>query len=90
MSHPVSDDPTFIEVGHGEAARRIALRIRDGAAPGLFWMSGFKSDMQGGKALTLELVDSNLLTLATSVPLAQFASVHKRAPATTLEQYVEE
>ena len=54
MSNPVSDDPTFIEVGNGKDARRIALRMRDGAAPGLFWMSGFKSDMQGGKALALD------------------------------------
>ena len=47
-------------------------------------------DMESGKTLTLELVDSNLLALTTSVPLAQFASVHKGAPARTLEQYVEE
>jgi pimeloyl-ACP methyl ester carboxylesterase len=47
-------DPTFIDVGHGDDIRRIALRIREGAAPGLFWMSGFKSDMQGGKALALD------------------------------------
>lgn len=54
MSNPVSADPTFITVGGGPAARRIALRIREGASPGLFWMSGFKSDMQGGKALALD------------------------------------
>ena len=47
-------------------------------------------DMDGGKTLTLELVDSSLLALTTSVPLAQFASVHKGAPAKTLEQYVDE
>ncbi|SDG40430.1 Invasion protein IalB, involved in pathogenesis [Bradyrhizobium sp. Rc2d] len=47
-------------------------------------------EMASGKALTLELVDSNLLALTTSVPLAQFASVRNGAPAKTLEQYVEE
>jgi len=47
-------------------------------------------EMEFGRTLTLELVDSNLLALTTSVPLAQFASVHKGAPAKTLEQYVEE
>lgn len=46
--------------------------------------------LETGKTLTLELVDSNLLALTTSVPLAQFASAHKGAPAKTLEQYVEE
>jgi invasion protein IalB len=47
-------------------------------------------DMESGKTLTLEVVDSNLLSLKTSLPLAQFASVHKGAPAQTLEQYVDE
>ena len=47
-------------------------------------------EMMSGKTLALEVVDSNLLALTTSVPLAQFASVHKGAPARTLEQYVDE
>jgi pimeloyl-ACP methyl ester carboxylesterase len=46
--------PTFIEVGEGTAARRIAVRARQGAAPGLFWLGGFNSDMQGTKALALD------------------------------------
>ena len=44
----------FIDVGTGPAARRIAVRIRDGAAPGLFWLGGFKSDMKGTKADALD------------------------------------
>lgn len=47
-------------------------------------------EMASGKALMLELVDSNLLALTTSVPLAQFAAAYKGAPAKTLEQHVEE
>ena len=54
MSTTVSTDPTFITVGTGGNNRQIAMRVRDGAAPGLFWMSGFKSDMQGGKAVALD------------------------------------
>lgn len=46
--------PAFIEVGEGEAARRIAVRARGGDAPGLFWLGGFKSDMTGTKAVALE------------------------------------
>jgi pimeloyl-ACP methyl ester carboxylesterase len=41
--------PKFLDVGNGEAARRIAVRQEAGAAPGLFWLSGFKSDMRGTK-----------------------------------------
>ena len=46
--------PTFIEVGQGNAARRIAVRAREGSAPGLFWLGGFNSDMKGTKALALD------------------------------------
>jgi invasion protein IalB len=50
----------------------------------------FVKDMDGGKVLLLELTDPNLLSLATSLPLAQFASVHNGAPTQTLEQDIEE
>jgi pimeloyl-ACP methyl ester carboxylesterase len=43
-----------VAVGTGEAARLIAVRQRPGAAPGLFWLGGFKSDMQGTKAQALD------------------------------------
>jgi pimeloyl-ACP methyl ester carboxylesterase len=43
-----------IEVGTGAALRRIAVRARDGGPPGLFWLGGFKSDMQGTKAVALD------------------------------------
>ena len=46
--------------------------------------------MEAGKALTLELVDTNLLALTTAIPLAQFATAHKGVPAKTLEQYIDE
>jgi pimeloyl-ACP methyl ester carboxylesterase len=43
-----------IDVGTGPLARRIAVRTRDGAGPGLFWLGGFKSDMKGTKADALD------------------------------------
>jgi len=43
-----------IDVGTGQAARTIAVRIREGAGPGLFWLGGFKSDMKGTKAAALD------------------------------------
>src|SRR5262245_58367788 len=51
MSDPVLQ---FLEVGAGAAARRLAVRQRAGAAPGVFWLGGFKSDMQGTKAVALD------------------------------------
>jgi pimeloyl-ACP methyl ester carboxylesterase len=43
----------YLGVGNGGAARRIAVRAREGGAPGLFWLGGFKSDMRGTKAEAL-------------------------------------
>jgi pimeloyl-ACP methyl ester carboxylesterase len=50
----LAPDPAFIEVGRAEAVRQIAVRARPGAAPGLFWLGGFNSDMKGTKALALD------------------------------------
>lgn len=47
-------------------------------------------DMEAGKELLLEMTDSNLLSLTTSVPLTQFVSTHKGAPAQTFEQDIDE
>ena len=44
----------FLDVGTGPAARRIAVRQREGATPGLFWLGGFKSDMGGTKIAALD------------------------------------
>jgi invasion protein IalB len=41
--------------------------------------------MESGRKFTLEVVDSNLQTVATSVSLDQFAAAHKGAPAKTYE-----
>jgi pimeloyl-ACP methyl ester carboxylesterase len=49
-----SEAPVFIEVGQGGSARKIAVRTHAGGGPGLFWLGGFKSDMQGTKALALD------------------------------------
>ena len=52
--------PKLFSVGTGSATRLIAVRAEPGRAasrpdqgPGLFWLGGFKSDMQGTKAVAL-------------------------------------
>jgi invasion protein IalB len=47
-------------------------------------------EMEAGKTLALEVVDSNLLSLTTALPLAQFGAVHKGAPTQTFEQDIDE
>ena len=46
--------PAFLEVGRDGTARSSAVRPRPGGAPGLFWLGGFHSDMQGTKAIALD------------------------------------
>jgi hypothetical protein len=46
--------------------------------------------LEAGKNLTVEVVDTNLLAVTTSLPLGQFASVRKGAPAQTFEQAIDE
>ena len=43
-----------IAVCTGAARREIAVRRRTGAAPGIFWLGGFMSDMNGTKAMALD------------------------------------
>jgi pimeloyl-ACP methyl ester carboxylesterase len=40
----------YLLIGEGPERRAIAVRQQEGALPGLFFLSGYKSDMQGTKA----------------------------------------
>ncbi len=51
---PAALTPEFLNVGRGDAMRRIAVRCRSGATPGVLWLGGFKSDMGGTKAVALD------------------------------------
>jgi pimeloyl-ACP methyl ester carboxylesterase len=55
MEQPMRSDAAFLAVGNGELSRQIAVRMREGAGPGLVWLGGFKSDMGGTKAVALDL-----------------------------------
>ncbi len=44
----------FLDVGEGAASRPIAVLRREGKAPGVFWLGGFRSDMTGAKAGALD------------------------------------
>jgi pimeloyl-ACP methyl ester carboxylesterase len=50
-----ADEPQFLEVGEGRKRRRVAYRLTGprGGELGLFWLSGFLSDMASTKALAL-------------------------------------
>jgi pimeloyl-ACP methyl ester carboxylesterase len=43
-----------LNVGEGAASHEIAVLRREGAAPGLFWLGGFMSNMEGSKAVAID------------------------------------
>jgi pimeloyl-ACP methyl ester carboxylesterase len=43
----------FLDIGVATERRAIAVRQHEGASPGLLWLSGYKSDMNGTKAQAL-------------------------------------
>lgn len=47
-------------------------------------------DMESGRSLAIEVVDTNLLAVKTSAPLDQFAEAHRGVPARTFEQIIDE
>jgi len=51
---------------------------------------GLMKEMETGEKLKLEVVDTNLLTVSTLLPLAQFTSVRKAAPTQIFQQDVDE
>lgn len=48
-------ETSLTAIAVGSTARSIAVRVREGGNPGLFWLGGFKSDMKGTKAEALDL-----------------------------------
>jgi pimeloyl-ACP methyl ester carboxylesterase len=50
----MSDRLTSLTIESPVTARTIAVRERKGKTPGLFWLSGFKSDMKGTKIQALD------------------------------------
>ena len=55
MIEPIAEGPIEeMRLNVGEDGRQITVLARPGAAPGVFWLGGFKSDMQGSKAQALD------------------------------------
>jgi invasion protein IalB len=52
--------------------------------------SGLIKQMETGQKLLLEVVDSSVLTVSTSLPLNQFSTVRQGMPAQTFEQTIDE
>lgn len=51
---------------------------------------GLLKGLESGKTLLLEVVDSSLLTVSTSLPINQFAAVRQGSPTRVFEQAIDE
>ena len=47
-------------------------------------------EMESGQTLLLEVVDSNVLAITTSLPLNQFAAIHQGVPTQIFDQAIDE
>jgi pimeloyl-ACP methyl ester carboxylesterase len=60
----ISSPPEEIVVGSGEAARSIAMRLRKPGKPAsqatILWLSGYRSDMGGSKAVEVDALAGRL------------------------------
>src|SRR5690242_3986618 len=56
--------PKFLTVGEGEDARQIAMLLRPARTgadlPALVWLSGYRSDMSGSKAVEIDRLAEEL------------------------------
>jgi invasion protein IalB len=47
-------------------------------------------ELENGKSLTVEVIDTNMQAVTTSLPLGPFSTVRKGAPAQVFEQQIDE
>ena len=47
-------------------------------------------ELENGKSLTVEVIDTNMQAVTTSLPLGPFSAVHKGAPTQVFEQQIDE
>lgn len=87
MSQPRLEHLT---VGEGGAARSVAVLTRPGKAPGVFWLGGFRSDMQGSKAEALDLWADEQGRAATRFDYSGHGSSGGRFEHGTISRWLEE
>jgi alpha-beta hydrolase superfamily lysophospholipase len=81
---------THLTVGDGAAARTIAVLRREGAAPGLFWLGGFRSDMSGRKALAVDAYAARVGLAATRFDYSGHGRSGGRFEDGTISRWLEE
>ncbi|MDR3497345.1 MAG: alpha/beta fold hydrolase [Ancalomicrobiaceae bacterium] len=79
-----------IAVGRGAEARDIAVNVRAGAAPGLFWLGGFRSDMGGTKACAVDALGARLGRAVTRFDYSGHGASGGRFEDGTISRWLED
>ncbi len=79
-----------LTVGQGYAARDIATLRREGRAPGIFWLGGFRSDMTGSKASALYALGGRLGLAVTRFDYSGHGASGGRFEDGTISRWLEE
>lgn len=87
MAEPLLEQ---LPVGEGDAARMVAVLARRGKAPGIFWLGGFRSDMQGSKAQALDLWAAEEGRAATRFDYSGHGNSGGRFEDGTISRWLEE
>jgi pimeloyl-ACP methyl ester carboxylesterase len=83
-------DLKHLTVGSGDEARKIAVLVRSGRAPGIFWLGGFRSDMSGTKAEALDLWAEEQNRAAIRFDYSGHGSSEGRFEDGTISRWLEE
>jgi pimeloyl-ACP methyl ester carboxylesterase len=79
-----------LTVGAGDDGRDIAVLRRNGKAPGIFWLGGFRSDMLGSKAEALDLWAEAQARAATRFDYSGHGQSGGRFEDGTISRWLEE
>lgn len=85
-----SRDGDSVAVGAGGDRRRIAVERRSGAAPGLFWVGGYRSNMNGTKALAVDALAAEKGLAATRFDYSGHGQSEGRFEDGTISRWLEE
>lgn len=79
-----------LAVGIGADMREIAVEQRPGAAPGLFWLNGFRSVMTGRKAMALDALGAERGLEVTRFDYSGHGASGGRLGQGTISRWLEE
>jgi len=79
-----------LTIDHGSPLQiPYVICLTNGCVAGSLANAGLIHDLESGQMLALETVNSNVVGVTTSLPLKDFAEVHRAAPAQVFEQRLE-